>query len=434
MREQSNEVFDSERFDVSGEKKITLGRRNNRAANVAAIREATRRMPGKKQLRENIMRLTADIPGGAVDIFNEASFPVHNPTFDWRKVREKLSGLRESENTTGWTQLTRAGIQSLVDKSYETADTTFEDFCHVINSTRREELYAPIQGIGFPGEVSEGGIYPEAKASGLDIKILNRKYGEIFPYTMELEEDDQTGQMSSQVGLIGEYLKQVYEVIVYAKMASVAPGTAVMQYGGLVARPTETKPSYEANYPWAPPATPLKGGIANVSGYTRPTAYAALTQATIQSALIAMANQVNQLGLRMNVKGNRIIASAWYEFDLATLLHSTSYASNTTATAAGSTGGAFGVNPIKGILQPTIGKFVFDQNGIPSAISKRVVIVDDTKPFFIVQMREAASTVQEAKDSGDSFNRDVTRTKGRTRGNADIIDPRFMFQLSDGSA
>ena len=59
--------------------------------------------------------------------------------------------------------------------------------------------------------------------------------------------------------------------------------------------------------------------------------------------------------------------------------------------------------------------------------------LDSKKPFFIVQMREAVSIVQEAPNAGTSFDRDIIRYKGTTRFNCDYIDSRFIWQGSDGS-
>jgi hypothetical protein len=60
-------------------------------------------------------------------------------------------------------------------------------------------------------------------------------------------------------------------------------------------------------------------------------------------------------------------------------------------------------------------------------------LIDDTKPWFVCQIREAASVVQEVPNSGESFDRDIIRWRLRLRVNADHIDPRFAWQGSDGT-
>lgn len=352
-----------------------------------------------------------------MDITDEKQFPVMDRKFSWKKVEKKL--MREADSASTFTQVLRAGIQTVVNSAYETVPTTFEDWCHVVQSTKDTELYAPLQGIGFPREVGKQEIYPEYGAAGLDIKLQNKKYGEIFALEKELLDDDQTGQFQKQASLIGQYLKLVLEVLAYGKLASVSG----MQYADMKVPVSETKPATESAYPWS---TALVGG-----GKTKPASFGALTQANIQAGFIALLNQLNLLGLKMQVQPNRILISPHYNFDLAVLLHSAYYPSG--AATAGAVGGAFAINPMQGIADKTVSRFMFDQNGSVSADSKAWYLVDDSKPWFVVQVREAAAVVQENPQSGQSFDRDIMRFKGLTRCNADFIDPRFAWQGSDGS-
>lgn len=390
-----------------------LHRRNTRAENLDVVKECVKRNSHFKKMRESIQKRMG------FDIADEKKFPVASRSFSWPKFVDKL---REAEHSSGHVELLRAGVQTAVNSLYQTVETTFEDWAHVIQSSRMTELYAPLQGIGFPQEVPEEGLYPEAKALGLDMKLKNRKYGEIFPVTKELLEDDQTGQFYNQVSLMAEYLKQVLEVLAYGKLNSVA----AQQYAGLRVPTSETKPSDEANYPYAAASAPFIGG-----GYNRPAAFGVLSQANIQNGIIALAGQKNKLGLTMSVAPSRLLASHFYRFDAAVLLNSGYYPSG--AAAAGSVGGAFAINPIQGVLDATYSRFMFDNAGAATALSKAWYIVDDSKPFFVVQIREAASITQENPDAGESFSRDVQRFKAKTRCNADFIDPRFVWRGSDGS-
>lgn len=414
MREEKVTKEDTRDDAPAASEGTKLYRKNSREQNTATIRECIKRNPHYKKMRESIQKRFG------LDIADSKAFPVTKPGFSWKKAEEKFSQMREAEHSSGWTQVLRAGVQTVVNSLYETVPTTFEDWVHVVQSARDTELYAPLHGIAFPSEVPQEGLYPEAKALGLDIKLKNRKYGEIFPVTKELLDDDQTGQFQNQVGLIAEYLKQVLEVLSYGKLASVS-GAA---YSNLTVPVSETQPTEEATYPWS---TSFVGGGAN-----RPVAFGALSQANIQNGIIALANQKNKLGLKMGVSPSRLLASHYYRFDSAVLLNSAYYPSG--AAAAGNTGGAFAINPIKGILDATYSRFMFDNTGVATATSKAWYIVDDSKPWFIVQIREAASVTQENPESGESFNRDVVRFKGKTRCNADFIDPRFAWQGSDGSA
>ena len=389
--------------------KIHLHKSTNKEQARQAIRRATWKSPEEMALRESIRR---DL---GVDIADEKAFPVSDPAFNWTAARSKL---READSATSFTQLLRAGVQSVANSLYETVDVTYQDWATVVTSSKMEELYAPLAGVGFPSMVAEGEQYPEVGALGLDIKLRNKKAGTMYPVTRELVDDDQTGQVQRMAGLLGEYCAQLVEVWAYGKLASVAN----MSYAGVQVPVSETKPADEATYPWS---TALVGG-----GKTRPASYGALTQGNIQAGFIALMNQLNILGLKMSVKPSRLIISPHYRFDSAVLLNSAYYPTGATA---GQTGGAFSINPLQGIADLTVSRFMFDQSGSVNASSKAWYLCDDSKPAFVVQMRTPCEVSVENPQSGDSFNKDVVRFKATTRFNADFLDPRFFWRGSDGS-
>jgi phage major head subunit gpT-like protein len=362
------------------------------------------------------------------DFADRKSFPVMEDGFNWAKVANKCgyptiaSAFKEADSGSNFVQVLRAGVQSIVNSMYETVDTTFESWATTVASKKDTELYAPLHGVSFLAEVGKQELYGESRAAGLDIKLKNRKYGTIFAVERELLEDDQTGQFSKQAGLLGEYCKLAVEAIVYAKLAGkFTAGYA--QYANLIIPQTETQPSDESSYPWS---TALVGGGAN-----RPSSYGLLTQANIQSGFIGLMNQKNLLGLKMSVNPNRIIIGPSYRFDAAVLLNSSFYPSG--AASAGAVGGAYAINPIESIAALTVTRFMFKNDGTVNGDSKAWYLVDDKKPFFVTQMRTGPEILQEAPNSGESFNRDVVRFRCDIRCNADHIDPRFAWQGNDGS-
>lgn len=393
------------------ETKHTLYGRTSKEGAKEAIRRALWKSEGEIGLRESIRK---DL---GIDIADAKQFPVLDPSFSWKDASRKL---RESESATTQVQLLRAGVQSIVNAMYETVPVTWSDWAHAVTSTKMEELYAPLHGIGFPSMIAEGEQYPEAYGmAGLDIKLRNRKGGQLFPVSSELIADDQTGQVQKMSGLMGEYCAQLVEVWAYGKLASVAGAS----YAGVSVPVSETKPSDETTYPWS---TSLVGGGAN-----RPSSYGALAQDKIQNGFIGLMNQRNLLGLKMAVQPDRLIISPHYRFDTAVLLNSSYYPTGATA---GQTGGAFSINPLQGLADVTVSRWVFDQNGSVSADSKAWYLVDSSKPWFVVQVRTPCEIAVENPASGDSFNKDVIRFKATTRFNADFIDPRFAWQGSNGSA
>lgn len=387
--------------------------RNTTKENRETLRECVKTNEEYTLLRESIQARLG------FDISDKDAFPVHSRKFSWGKVKRELAtNFKEADSASSFVQLLRAGIQTMVNGMYETVPTTFEEWAHVVQSSKDTELYAPLQGISFPSEVGRQEAYQESAAAGLDLKLQNRKYGQLFAVEEELLKDDQTGEFQKQTKLLGQYLKLVLEVLAYGKLSGVAGA-----YSNLSFPASETKPSYEGAWPYS---TALKGGGAN-----KPAAFGTFNQANIQGGFIGLMNQLNILGLKMAVQPNRLIIGPKYRFDAAVLLHSAYYPSG--AAAAGNTGGAFAVNPIEGIAALTVSRYLFDQTGKADGSSKAWYLLDDSVPAFLIQVREAASVVQEAANAGAAFERDVIRFKGRTRCNADFIEPRMFWQGNDGS-
>jgi len=400
---------------------------SSKPKNTQQIRENLWQGPEVKSYRESFQRKYG------FDWADQKAFPVGDNKWSWNKVANKLghatvgSALREADSATSFTQVLRAGIQQLVNNSYETVPTTFESWTSTVNSTRDTELYAPLHGISFMREVGKQELFSESYAAGLDIKLINRKYGEIYAVERELLEDDQTGQFAKQSGFLGEYAKLAWEVIAYAKLAGVFTGGVKASYAGLVVPNTETKPSTEANYPFTSSSAPFQGG-----GSNRPTSFTVLNQTGIQNGFIGLMNQRNLLGILMNVDPKRLIVSPLNRFSAAILLNSSFYPSVPSGTA-GTPGATFAINPIESIAALTVSRFVFENTGVIDGQSNAWYLLDDSKPCFVMQVRESASVIQEAPNSGESFDRDIIRFRLVMRGNGDWIDPRFCWQGNDGS-
>lgn len=402
---------------MSDEKPIQLVRRNSKETNRKVLKEALHNNEAIRQMKAEVAGVSKKL---GIDFFNEAEFPVTDGRFSWKKVKARLA---EADSASSFNQVLRAGVQTVVNGMYESTPTTYENWAHSIQSSKDTELYAPLHGISFPAEVGRQEKYVESGAQGLDIKLKNRKYGTMYAVELELLNDDQTGQFAQQAGRIGEYLKLVIEVVCYAKLAS---GATTMSYSNLNVSSSETKPSTEANYPYTLSSAPFVGG-----GYNKATPGLA-TQANIQAGFQALMVQKNLLGLRMLVQPDMLIAGPRYEFDLATILHSNYYPTGATA---GAVGGAFSINPLHGIADVTISRFIFraDTGVLDDGTVTAWWLVDSKVPWFVMQMREGAVVEQEAPNSGSAFEQDITRFKGRTRLNADFIDPRFVWLGNDGS-
>ena len=350
-------------------------------------------------------------------------FPVMKESFSWNKFREQLQGqLREADSETAFPLFLVAGLLQNIISMYNLAPVSYKEWATVTPTNLVETPYAALQGLSFPREVGSQMPYPEVGAAGFNGKIRARKYGSMYSVEEELLEDDQTGAFKQQTGMLGEYLQLLTEVLVYGKLQSVSS----MSYAGFSVPTSETQPSGESIWPWVPPATPFIGG-----GFNRPATYTALTQAAIQSGIENLMQQKNLLGINMMVNPKRLLISPFFKFDAAILMNSAYYPSG--AQAAGVVGGAFAINPLQGLLDVTVSRFMPNNSGVFAANAHTWFIVDDTKPWFQLVLRTPVSVVQEAPNAGDSFNRDIYRFKSRTRMNADHIDPRFAWKGNDGS-
>lgn len=434
--EEIRKMSESDAWTKADGKRVLIN--EAKKSNVQAVRKNLWENEDVKSFRENFRKKVG------FDFADKKEFPVHEAGFSWGKVAQKCgfssvrAALREADSSSTFVQVLRAGIQNLVNTMYETVDTTFESWTSTVNSGRDTELYAPLHGVSFIREVGKQEIFSESHAAGLDIKLKNRKYGTIFAVEWELLEDDQTGQFAKQAGLLGEYAKLALEVICYAKLAGKFSSNTVANYAGLQVPSTETQPSYEANYPWTTSAAPLRGGA-----YNKPSSFGTLTQNNIQNGIIALMAQPNLLSIKMNVDPRRILISPYYRFDAAVLLNSSFYPSQggisagSPSTNAGTTGNIFAINPIESVAALSVSRFMFTNasGSVATATSNSSAwyLIDDSKPCFVLQIREAASVVQEAPNSGESFDRDIIRWRLRLRTNADWIDPRFAWQGSDGT-
>lgn len=373
----------------------------------------TRLIEGNKEnkmLRESLVKKF-----GAEKVAQFMSM-VESQNIDWKKFNAKL---QEADSASSFPQFLRAGVSNIMVGAYQATEVTYTDFVTVVPSSKDEELYAPNHGVAFPKEVGRQEKYPEVGVAAMDIKLKNKKFGSLYGVEYELESDDQTGTIAQQSSMMGEYLALLMEVLCYGKLASVAG----MNYVDYTVPISETKPSYESSWPWS---TALRGG-----GATKPASYGALSQANIQSGITALMNQKNLQGIKMQVKPSRLLISPAKQFDAALLMNSAYYPSG--AATAGNVGGAFAINPIKGLLDITVSRFMFKQDGTVDGTSSAWYIVDDSKPWFVAQMRETPVVVMEAKNTGADFEQDVIRHKSRMRANADILDSRFAWQGSDGS-
>jgi len=391
-----------------------LTTRNTAEQNRKVLTSSMQKTENFKELRESVRKSC-----GGLDITDKTNFPVHSPNFSLGEMKKKM--VREAISGSGFPQLMRAGVQVAFNNLVEQyTGTVYNEWAHVISSDKFTELYAPLHGLSFLSERGPLQKFSEAQVAGLDLKLNNREFGEILAIDQNLLDDDQTGQLQQLVGDLAEWSELLKEVWCYGKLASLTNAN----YAGLSVPASET---YAA--PYAVSTAPFTGG-----GYNRPAAFGALNQANIQSGIEALMVQKNLLGLIMNVKAQGLMIGPINRFTAAILMQSTNNGSVPSA-SPGDAGGVFSINPIQSILKIVESRYMFDATtGQANGLSTAWSIVDMTKPWFVVQLRDPGSVIMENPESGESFNRKVQRHRLDIRMNADFIDPRFTWQGSDGTA
>lgn len=381
--------------------------------------------PDTKAFREGLQSRLKRMSGGKMSfdpVTDTKKFPAIRENFSWTKFRDQLSNLREADSGTMYPLMLVAGVLQNVIGMYTIAKPSYMDWVTVTPTKLVDTPVAPLHGLSFPREVGEQMPYPVSKTAALSLKFHARKYGTMLEMTRELIEDDQTGQFQMLSGQLGEYLQLLTEVLVYGRLSSVTGAS----YSGFTPGASETSPSGESNWPWTVATSSFMGG-----GFNKPASFGAPSVANIEAGMIALKQQKNLLGVLIPVNPKRIITGPKYMFDVAVILNSAYYPAG--AQNAGTTGGAFSINPLKGIADLTVTPFMFDNTGAAANSSTAWYLVDDTKPFFQLVQREPVSVEQEAPNAGESFNRDVVRFKCSTRQIADFVDSRFAWQGNDGS-
>lgn len=388
------------------------------------ILEANRGITGAVQ-KKFVTRLNEAMKSSyGVDFTDHNVFPFDGKSlsegkaksFNWKEFREsayRVSKKKAMEaNAEGaFGQLLRAGIQNIANSWYQIVETNHEKICETTTSNKLIELYAPLNRGAVPRRVQKGQKFPETKLAGLDVQIVNEKFGAISGFERELFDDDQTGQIGQRAMDIGENMRILEDAWFFQRFM----GTAGSVGGDVI-----------------PASQTYSGGVWSASltggGSNRLAAYAAFSSGNVQALDILLMNQVDLSGNKMLVNPNTLLVGVNLKFAAAALLNSEWYPS-TTGHKAGGNGtdtGIGGVNA-KNVLQ-----------GLYSLVTSRFLPVKsyalgEAGKGIVMQRREALEVVQENPASGLAFEQDEFRMKSRARWEPDWIDPRFWSLGSDGT-
>jgi len=349
----------------------------------------------------------------------------NRPNFSIKAFREASYALskrlREAQSESVFGQLLRAGVLNQFNDIYQAVEVTYDAVVRQTSSNKRQEFYSPLERVGFPKLTERGDKFPEQDFKGIDIEMINNKYGMMLAVERELVDDDQTGQIVQKAGQMGENARIQEEAIVWGTIAGTAGS-----FDGEAIPVSKTYPT-----PYVNGVPGVSGGLSGSgkgvnalggSGYTA----GRLSQATIQSAWILAKKMLDQSGRPMLVMPSILAVSPQDVFYAQTLLNS-DYNPSMASTATGDigkTGGNFAINPIKNMVGIVATRFLPDYASL---------LIDPGKGFAF-QRRDATEVVQENPQSGPAFSQEIFRYKLRTRWVADFIDPKFMINLNPGYA
>ena len=385
----------------------------------------------------------------AVTLMNErGDFDNANFSFrEWRaQAMENYAQLGEANASSAWGQLFRGYIQAQSQGWYKLADANWPQYVGEMASKNRQEFHAPIQGTQLATKVGPGETYNEGQIAGLDIEMVNLKFGLILNFQKELFDDDQTGQIKNQSQSLGESMKITEEAYVAARLNGGCVGGAqsfvtTLTYGALAVTPSKYAwKNYQGGSGSGPYNTHRFSETAGPSG--TPTgnvlqnpasgavAFRQLDALGLKQARYQARNARNLLGLKMIVDARTLVISTTDEDQAAMLAHSEYYpavpgpmGSTSGAAPSGTVGWTMTKNFLVGMIDPVENRYLQDWEWYLVTKGKGLVF----------QRRSPWEIVQEVPNSGADFNTDNIRFKSRCRFECDWVDSSFAIQGNDGS-
>lgn len=333
--------------------------------------------------------------------------------FSIKKFREgsyKAAKLMEAQAELAFGQLLRAGVQNTFNDLYQAVEVTYTAVVREVASNKRQEFYSPLERVGFPKRVEAQGQFPETNFKGLDIEMINHKYGMMLAFERELMDDDMTGQIVQRASQLGENARIHEEAYVWARIMN--DSTASLDGEALPVSQTYSTP-YST--------TGIHAGGFGINALSD----GRLSQTQIQNGWILAKQMKDQSGRPMVVTPKLLAVSPQDIFYATILLNSAQNPSMSSTQSAelGKVGGIASINPIQNLVGVVSSRFIRNYGAL---------LVDPKG--FAFQRRDPQEVVQENPTSGPAFSQEVFRYKTRARWEADFIDPKFIINLNPGFA
>jgi hypothetical protein len=338
------------------------------------------------------------------EVAAKTHFPAEEVQALWKAAKYgdmSIRKLSEAVSEFQLPQLLRFGVQNFLFDGYASVPVIYPDLVRVVQSSGAEELYAPLYGVELPKNIAPGQEFGDSRLQGLDVHVQNLKRGRMLTVERELVDDDRTGQIVTRAGQLGERMRYVEEQDVILAITGGSYTTA----------------------------------IGNITGTGLATpAYGQLSQPLIEAADIALEGMLDPLGNKMLVLPDTLLVSSADKFNAAKLLQSAlqpsvpGAAGQTANTASsGGTGWTMTVNPLQGLYNLKVSRFMPTTGGLDGIHGQAYLM--EAKKSLVFQDRDALEVVQEAANSGGSFERDLYRYRARRRYAAALIESRYVFRI-----
>lgn len=306
--------------------------------------------------------------------------------------------IMEANTASTFSFLLTAAVQEFANDVYKDHETIYPNFVTVINSQRRSEIYGGLYRGAMPKPLDAGEKFQDTAFKGFEAELVNHKVGHIETFERELFDDDQTGQVRSRAGSLGENFKIYEEIYVISRLFGAA-------------RTEEDVEVSASKY--------QSGNVFTTTIGNRPVSFSRLTQTSLEAAHTAMRRIRDPLGRKFVVVPKVLLVSPEDELEAIRIVNSPTMANTTSSSGAL----ALRVNPLAGRYT------VYSSPYVPAY----AWMIGDFKKGFVFQRRDALEIVQENPNSGNSFIQEVYAFRARERFEADWIEPRFAFLGNDGS-
>lgn len=322
-----------------------------------------------------------------------------SPALSFRRLREaaeRIADLHETNSVTTFGWLLRSAVQEFAAQVYGDLQVIYPNFVTEVTSRRRSEVYGGLYRGSMPRLVDAGEKFQDTTFKGFERELINYKFGHIETFERELFDDDQTGQIRSRAGNLGENFRTFEEIYVLSRLFAAARSEEGVD---------------------VPASTYASGNVFTTAIGNRPATFVVLSQTALEAAHTAMRRMVDPIGRKFLVNPTTLLVSPEDELVALRLMNSTIMA----LTAASATAGL--VNPLAGRYTVYSSPF----------IDAHAWLLGDFKRGFVFQRRDPLEIIQENPNSGMGFEQEIYAFRARERFEADWIEPRVAWLGNDGS-